>query len=294
MEQLPLWDGPAHDIPEGIDTLVESMNGTRLCVQVFGTPDAPLQVQLEGRGGQLVNVSRQFCIDLAAAGFRVVRVDNRDIGRSQRFPGVAYDLADMAEDVAGLIEVFGEGPATVCGRSMGGMVAQLVALDHPRLVGALGLFSTAPRSSRVARSAPPSARHLAEADWVEAYVSSALPLAGSLYPFDERELAALGRLLYVRDHDPAGKQRQDRAMAATPDWSDRLGRIAVPTAILHGDEDAVIPLSEAESLHRLIPGSSLRVLRGVGHHQPRQLDGLFVETCAGLGHAAGSTPPTGT
>ncbi|MEA5154383.1 alpha/beta hydrolase [Raineyella sp.] len=291
MSQLPLWDGPVHDIPEGIDTLVESMNGTRLCLQVFGTPDAPLQVQLEGRGAQLVSLSRQFCVDLAARGFRVVRVDNRDAGRSQKFPDRPYDLTAMADDVAGLIEVFGGEPATVCGRSLGGMVAQLVALAHPALTGALGLFYTAPRSDRTVSAGEPAAAP-GEAEWVEDFVNAVLPLAGSLYPYDPRELIRLGHRLYARDHDPLGEHRQNLAMARTPDWSARLAEVAVPTAILHGDEDEVIPLSAAEDLHRLIPRSTLRVLWGMGHGQPPQLDGVFVDTCESLGRHA--TRPTDT
>ncbi|WOP17461.1 alpha/beta hydrolase [Raineyella sp. LH-20] len=290
MNQLPVWDGPVHDIPEGIDTLVEAMNGTRLCIQVFGTPDAPLQVQLEGRGAQLISLSRAFCVDLAARGFRVVRVDNRDAGHSQKFPGRAYDLTAMADDVAGLIEIFGGEPATICGRSLGGMVAQLVALRHPHLTAALGLFYTAARSGRAAsRSAqtPTSDEESgwplpAEAEWVEDFVNSVLPLGGSLYPYDPQALIRLGHRLYARDHDPAGERRQDLAMARTPDWSADLARVTVPTAILHGDEDDVIPLAEAEELHRLIPHSALRVLWGMGHGQPTQLDGVFVDVCAGL------------
>lgn len=290
MNQLPLWDGPVHDIPEGIDTLVEAMNGTRLCVQVFGAPDAPLQVQLEGRGAQLISLSREFCVDLAARGFRVVRVDNRDAGRSQKFPDRPYDLTTMADDVAGLIEVFGGEPATVCGRSLGGMVAQLVALRHPRLTAGLGLFYTAPRSGRAVAADSPAAASggsaaeavPGETEWVEDFVNSVLPLGGSLYPYDPQALIRLGHRLYVRDHDPAGERRQDRAMARTPDWSAELAGVTVPTAILHGDEDEVIPLSEAEELHLLIPHSTLRVLWGMGHGQPAQLDTVFVDTCAAL------------
>ncbi|QGF24101.1 alpha/beta fold hydrolase [Raineyella fluvialis] len=291
MNQLPVWDGPVHDIPEGIDTVVEAMNGTRLCLQVFGAPDAPLQLHLEGHGAQLISLSREFCVELAGRGFRVVRVDNRDAGRSQKFPGQQYDLTAMADDVAGLIEVFGGEPATICGRSMGGMVAQLAALRHPGLVGALGLFYTGPRSRRATGTTQPAPTPTSsgEDEWVEDFVNAVLPLGGSLYPYDPNALIRLGHRLYARDHDPEGEARQEAAMAATPDWSTELGRVGVPTAILHGDEDEVIPLSEAEDLHRLIPHSTMRVLWGMGHGQPPQLDTVFVDTCADLGRrAAGS------
>lgn len=285
MTALPVWDGPVHAIPEGIDTIVETMSGTRLCIQVFGDPEAPLQVQLEGHGAQLISLSRQFCVDLAARGFRVVRVDNRDVGLSQKFPDTAYDLTDMAEDVYGLIEMFGGDPAVVCGRSMGGMIAQLLALRHPGAVSALGLFYTAPRPGRRPADIGEPAPRLPEAEFVEDYVNQIRPLAGSIYPYDLAEVTRLGHQLWRRDADPHGPWRQSRAMASTEDWSADLGAILVPTAILHGDEDPLFPLEIGEELHRRIPGSMLRGLWGMGHGQPSQLDKAFVETCATLGGA---------
>ncbi len=280
MDTLPLWTRPLSDIPTGEDTLVAAANGTRLCLQVFGEPDAPLQVQLEGYGAQLVNLSRRFCVRLAARGFRVVRLDHRDSGRSQRFPGATYDLRAPAEDVAGLIHVLSKSPAIVCGRSMGGMVAQLSALAHPELVGGLGLFYTAPRTSGGA--VPEPGPVLPEDPWVADFVASTMPLAGSGYPYDPVELAALGRLMYARDHDPTAKVRLARAMAATPDWSGRLGSLRCRTAIAHGTEDPLIAPAAGVELASRIPGATLDLFAGMGHGQPPALDDRFVAICAGL------------
>lgn len=291
MHALPLWDGPVHDIPEGIDTLVETMNGTRLCIQVFGDPQAPLQVQLEGNGAQLVSLSRQFCVDLAARGFRVVRVDHRDSGLSQRFPDTRYDLSALAEDTHGLIDMFGGEPAVVCGRSLGGMVAQLLALRHPESVQALGLFYTSPRPGLAMDDLGDPEPMKSEAEYVEDFVNGVRPLAGSIYPYDVAELQRLGHKLFARSQDPEATHRLTRAMALTPDWSGDLGRILAPTAILHGDEDPLFPLEVGEELHRRIPASMLRVLWGMGHGQPAQLDNVFVDTCATLGGAVGPYEP---
>ncbi len=268
-----------------MEQIVEVAYQTRLCVESFGDPADPLALQIEGHLAQLIATPTSFCTRLAERGWHVVRFDNRDVGRSQRFPGVRYTLADMVADVHGLIELYGA-PAVVCGRSMGGMVAQLLALTHPDDVAGLGLFFTRPRPAaalprsscqveRAAAAAYPT--FTSEAQFV-AWEQQTLPgIAGPAYPFTRAYISDLATTMWRRGVDSGGYARQAAAMVLTPAWSDRLSEIQVPTAIVHGEQDPIVPVDCAHELHDLIAESSLHVVPGMGHQQPPELDAFFVD-----------------
>ncbi len=261
--------------------------GTRLSIDELGDPAGPPVVQLEGHMAQLVSTPQSYCERLVEHGLRVVRVDNRDVGRSARCPQ-PYTLLGMAEDVHALIEALGR-PAVVLGRSMGGAIAQLLTLAHPDDVIGLGLLYTyakeGPRPTRAEQEAP-----FHDEESFIAWEQDALPrIAGSGYPLDEAEIDALARLLWARGADWAGFQRQAHASELTPPWAERLGEISVPTLILHGEEDPVIPVEAAYRLHALIPSSTLRLVPRLGHQQPPGLDDLFVEATLDLVRRATDT-----
>ncbi|MBK7722123.1 MAG: alpha/beta fold hydrolase [Austwickia sp.] len=265
-----------------MERIVTVANGTRLCIDELGDPAGPLTVQLEGHMAQLVATPSSFCQRLADRGVHVVRVDHRDVGRSQRFPGVDYDLQDMAEDTHGLVAELGR-PAIVCGRSMGGMIAQLLALTHPGDVAALGLFYTAAGSARAGQSDPEPMAEFPDLDAYTRWQATGLPgIAGPAYPASLTDIAEVSRRSWQRGVDAAGFTRQARALARTPDWRSRLAEIAVPVTIVHGDADPVIPLPAAHELQALIPGSVLTVVPGMGHQQPVELDAFFADVVTDL------------
>ena len=262
-----------------VERMITLAGGARLCVDEVGDPADPLVLQLEGHMAQLIATPRSYCERLADRGFRVVRVDNRDVGRSSRCPDVPYTLLDLADDVHALIGELG-GPAVVCGRSMGGAVAQLLALEHPGDVAGLGLFFTWAKTSDGWGTGQPTALCPApfhDEDSFVAWEQTALPgIAGPGHPFDPRFIDELARTMWARGVDWTGFERQRRAMGLTPPWAGRLGRLRVPVSILHGTDDPVIPVAAGRRLAKLIPLATLRVVDGLGHQQPPALDELFV------------------
>ncbi|MEV0245783.1 alpha/beta hydrolase [Nocardia sp. NPDC050712] len=251
--------------------------GVRLYYDDLGDPEAPPLLLIQGLGAQLLGWHPELCAALADAGFRVIRFDNRDTGLSQKFPDGGYLLSDLAADTAGLLRVLGLDSAHIAGQSMGGMVAQQLAIDHPAAVRSLALIYTAPNSADFAvgtdllaeRMALPRARNRAEA--VELYLRNEAPCSSPGYPVDTAWLRELGGLMYDRDYDPDGAARQLAAVFASPDRTRALGRVAVPTTILHGDSDQLIDPAAATALHRAIPDSTCTIFPGMGHELPRAL-----------------------
>lgn len=262
-----------------MERLISLPNGTTLCVDERGPADGPLMLQLEGHMAQWVSIPESYLDALAALGCRVVALDNRDVGRSQRFPGADYSVAAMADDVHHLIGELG-GPAVLCGRSMGGAIAQLVAQTHPADVLGLGLFFT---FAKAVRDPAPLAIRPAPFTGAASYVAwrrADLPaIAGSAHPVDPEEVDRLSRLQWERGVDWAGFERQRRAMAFQQPWAGGLGPLVergLPVAILHGVEDRVVPVERAHHLARLLPQASVHLIDGLGHQQPTELDDVYL------------------
>lgn len=262
--------------PGQVERIVNCPNGTRLCIDEVGDPEGPLVVQLEGHMAQLISTPQSFCERLAERGLHVVRVDNRDVGRSSRFPGRDYTLRDMADDVHGLLGQLG-GPAVVCGRSMGGAIAQLLAIHHPEDVSGLGLFFTFATESASPEPAPVGPAPFDDAASFLTWERQSLPgIAGSHHPFTDDEIASLAREMWERGVDWAGFERQRRAMGLEGPWAAQLAEVGVPTVIVHGAEDPVVPVTAGRRLAELIPHAELHIVDGMGHQQPPALDDLFV------------------
>lgn len=258
-----------------MEKLLPLDSGRSICVEEFGNPGDPLMIHIEGHGAQLVSVPESYCQRLADAGFFVIRFDNRDVGRSSPAP-CPYDLRDMADDVAALIRFYGS-PATVTGRSMGGAIAQLLALDYPQLVSGLGLFFTYAKSStqlvKPVREVPFSNRD----QFLAWHFHQITEIAGSKYPWEEKRLHDLVARCWQRGFSWEGTERQRQAMERTAPWAQRLKEIKVPTSIVHGEKDPVIPAAAGRELHRLIQHSQLHLVPGMGHQQPAEADDLFVQ-----------------
>ncbi len=280
-------------------------NGISLEVQEHGSPQGEPLVLIMGLGMQLVAWPDDFVASLVARGFRVIRFDNRDIGLSQSFAqlgvprvGLAmlkhafgltvrspYSLADMADDTAGLLDALGIQSAHVCGASMGGMIAQQLAVRHAQRVKSLTLMMTSsgarhlPHPTLRVRAAlaskPPDANDM---NALLAHYARIYRLIGSPgYPAAATELNARLELAVRRSFRPTSVARQLMAIAADGDRSALLREISRPTQIVHGRADPLVPLPAGLDLAAKIAGAQIDVIDGMGHDLPTLLWPRFVD-----------------
>lgn len=252
-------------------------DGGVICYDVQGPADGPAMLLIEGLSAHLLGWRDGFCRPFTDAGFRVIRFDNRDVGRSQRYPGQSYRLRDMAEDLHELIHQLRIAPTHVVGQSMGGMVAQHLVLSHPEDVASLTLLYTA-ASARHLRGDERSIETLLGAprastreEAIEIHIEQERVCASTGFSFDEAWKRELGGLMWDRGYDPAGVARQARALFADPVNVRALSAVDVPTLIIHGTGDQLIPHTGSVELHHAIPGSDLWLIEGMGHDLPREL-----------------------
>ncbi len=253
-----------------------SANGMELEYEIFGAAGGAPLLLINGLGAQMVGWDDDFCRLLVDHGFRVIRFDNRDVGLSTR-PQEPYTLDDMADDAAGLLDALGIRAAHVVGASMGGFIAQLVALNHPDRVLSLTSIMSGPGGKD---QVPPTdeARALLVApapetreERVEQGVQAKQKLLGPADPFDEPYERARIAAAIDRDYNPAGFIRQLQAIAAAPGRVERLRSLRVPTLVIHGDADNLVPVANGRSVAAAIPGARLVEVEGMGHDVPRRV-----------------------
>ncbi len=288
-----------------------SANGIQLEVEDHGPVNGEPLLLVMGLGMQLVAWHTEFVASLVARGFRVIRFDNRDIGLSQRFDHLGapnlvidslkyavglkvtgpYTVADMADDTAGLLDALGIQSAHVCGASMGGMIAQQLAVRHPARVKSLTLMMTSSGSRRLPGptlkvrgaliSRPDDANNI---ESVIAHYVRLYKLIGSPgYPASDACLHERLGLSVRRSYRPQGTARQMVAIAADGNRSKLLAQIKVPTQVIHGQADPLVPVAAGHDLVRKIHGARLDVIEGMGHDLPAELWPRFV---AGIADAA--------
>jgi pimeloyl-ACP methyl ester carboxylesterase len=264
-----------------------------ICYETFGSPDDPAMLLVMGLGTQMLGWHEGFCEQLAARGFFVIRYDNRDIGRSTHFKGrkpptikqlllrdkaaASYSLADMADDGAGLLDHLGIERAHVVGASMGGMIAQLIAANHPERVLSLAsiMSNTGHRWKGMPglriypmfMRRPPDNREGA----IESTVSTFRMIGSPAFPFDEEELRRVAQLSYERGYNPAGTARQLAAIITSGDRVEDLRRVTAPTVVIHGTRDLMVRPSGGRATAKAIPGARLVEIEGMGHDLPREL-----------------------
>jgi pimeloyl-ACP methyl ester carboxylesterase len=264
-------------------------NGVRLCTEPFGEPGDPPILLVTGMGGSMLWWEEGFCRKLADGGRFVIRYDHRDTGRSVTYehgrPG--YTGADLVADAAGVLDAYEIPGAHVVGVSMGGALAQLLALDFPDRVLSLVLISTS-LALGGDRGLPGSSGELgrflarAEADRsdptsvIEYLVEYSRVLAGGRRPFDEAAIRDLARREVARARDFAAAQNHE---LIADDGRDRgpLSSIAVPTLVIHGTADPLFPLAHGEALAEEMPGARLMVLEDAGHGVDRADWGAIVD-----------------
>ncbi len=281
-----------------------SANGIAIEVEDLGKPTGEPLLLIMGLGMQLTAWHRGLVQQMLDQGFRVIRFDNRDVGLSQNFDGLgapnlalaalqrlarwpvrsAYSLSDMADDAAGVLTALGLKSAHVCGASMGGMIAQQLALNHPERVRSLTLMMTdsgargLPRptlkvsAALLARPADPY-----DLDSLVDHYYRLFRLIGSpAYPGPEAWLRQVCADAVRRSNRPQGFARQLMAIAADTGRAAQLGRIKLPTLVLHGLADPLIPVAAAHDLAARIPGAQLELIEGMGHDLPEPLWPRFV------------------
>jgi pimeloyl-ACP methyl ester carboxylesterase len=258
-----------------------------------------------GLGSQMIHWPDDFCAALAGRGYQVVRFDNRDVGESTWFDGgdtpgvraaigggdvaVPYVLADMADDAVGLLDHLGVDRAHVCGVSMGGMIAQTIAIRHPRRVASLtSVMSTTgdpdvgtPTSEAMsALMAPPAATREAYQDAVVHHAH----VWGSPGLFDAERLRETAGRAWDRGYHPEGTARQLVAVVSSGSRSADLAGLSVPTLVIHGTADTLVQPSGGERTAEVIPDAKLLVVEGMGHDLPPALWPQMIDAVAG--HAA--------
>ena len=269
-------------------------NGIQIEYETFGTSsDRPLLLII-GLGGQMIHWDEDLCKDLAKRGYYVIRFDNRDVGRSTKFEAAAvpnipetigkilrgeefqppYTLEDMADDAVGLLDALGLRKAHICGMSMGGMIAQTIALRHPsRVLSLISIYSTTgnrelpqpkPEILEILIALPP--------DKKEAYIEHMLrvfkAIAGPRFGVDEAWTRRTMAESFDRSYYPQGVARQLVAILTQRDRRSALASLKVPTLVIHGTDDPLVPVEAGKDTAKSIPGSRLILIEGMGHDLP--------------------------
>ena len=261
-----------------------------LCYETFGDPADPAMLLIMGLGTQMLGWQAEFCEQLAARGFHVIRYDNRDIGRStilDDFPAptlgqlirrdkraAAYTLADLAGDGVGLVDHLGIERAHLVGASMGGMIAQLIAARRPeRVLSLVSIMSNTgsrlsgqPALSTYRLFLRPIARER------DAYVRQAAELFDHIgsrgFEKDDAAFREQLGMMYDRGHSPGSASRQLAAILASGDRTAELRHITAPTLVIHGTADKLVRPSGGRATARAIPGARLLTIEGMGHDLP--------------------------
>lgn len=277
-------------------------NGIELCYQEMGDPDGEPLLLVMGLATQMIAWDEEFCAMLAERGYRVVRFDNRDIGRSTKLhsAGVSgrldlligrrgtapYLLRDMAADAFGLMDHLGIDSAHLVGASMGGMIAQTAAIERSARVRSLTSIMSTTGSRRVGH---PSHRTFGlllgerprqREEMIERVVKTFKVIGSPGYPFEEEHVRELAARSYDRGHSAAGVARQLHAITASGDRTPRLRQLKLPALVIHGRSDILVNPSGGRATAKAIPGARLKLVEGMGHDLPRALWPDFAEEIA--------------
>lgn len=255
--------------------------GVTLATETYGRPADPALLLVMGATASMLGWPNELCSDLAGRGLFVIRFDHRDTGASTTVPPgeAAYTVEDMAGDVIAILDAFGRDVAHLAGMSLGGYIAQMIAVAHPARVASLTLVASEPLGwdgAPLPQISPAFLDHfgaLATLDWsdrkavTDFLVESERLCAGSAVPFDEdRERARVGRVL-SRTVSPASMFNHG-TLATRDDWTGRFREIACPVLVIHGEDDPILPIENGRALAAGIKNAALLVLPGIGHELP--------------------------
>ncbi|WP_344422713.1 alpha/beta hydrolase [Amycolatopsis minnesotensis] len=269
-------------------------SGVEIAYERFGDPQAPPVLLIQGIAAQLIHWHEDFCALLAARGLQVIRFDNRDNGRSTHLDDapvpdlpavqagdlstVSYTLSDLAADTVGLLDALGLDSAHLVGLSLGGYIAQTVAIEHPARIRSLIPISSTTGDPAVGQPKPETLKALfggppAETrdEVIEQRVNAARVVGSPVFAFDEADVRARATRAYDRGHDPLGIARGAVASVASGDRTDLLRSIDAPTLVIHGDADPMCDVSGGKAIAAAVPGAELVIIEGMGHGLPREL-----------------------
>ncbi len=270
-------------------------NGIQIEYDTFGDRSCPALLLIAGNGVQLNFWNTQFCELLAKFGFFVIRFDNRDSGLSTKFDEAGspdfsaaikalmegnpvkstYSLDDMADDAVGLLIALGIEKAHICGASMGGMIAQVMAYRHPEHVRSLTSIMSMtgnpdlpqgnPDALAAVMATPPEKRGA----YIEHTMNVWRKIWSPGFPFEEERARMFIEESYDRSYYPQGAVRQNIAILASGDRRSLLLSLKIPTLVIHGQDDPLIPVEAGKDTARVIPGASLLIINGMGHDMPK-------------------------
>jgi pimeloyl-ACP methyl ester carboxylesterase len=272
-----------------------TVNGIQIEYDTFGDRSFPALLLIAGNGAQMIFWDVEFCELLAKKGYFVIRFDNRDAGLSTKFEeaGIpdfpaaikaamegkpvesAYSLDDMADDAVGLLDALGIEKAHICGASMGGMIAQVISYRHPKHVLSLTSIMSTTGNPDLPQGKPDAiAAVVAPApEEREAYVEHNVNIWRRIwspgFPFEEKRARTFLEKSYDRSYYPRGMARQNTAILASGDRRPLLSSIKIPTLVIHGADDPLIPVEGGKDTARVIPGASLLIIHGMGHDMPK-------------------------
>jgi pimeloyl-ACP methyl ester carboxylesterase len=282
-------------------------NGLELCYQTFGAETDPPVLLVMGLGAHMIQWDEGFCEGLAARGYRVIRFDNRDIGKSSKIGAtppdimqamialrsgqpfhVPYLLKDMAADAIGLLDFLGIHSAHVVGASMGGMIAQEMAIRFPGRVRTLtSIMSTTgdpalppPRPEVMGAFFAPPPRTPEE--YVEANANIWRAMRNGGFPEEEPLDRVRAARAAARGLCPEGGARQLLAVMASGSRKDRLASVKAPALVIHGADDPLVPLAGGEDTARSLPGAKLVVIERMGHALPTAVWPRVIEEIAAI------------
>lgn len=276
---------------------IAKANGIELAWESFGDTNGDVVLLIAGLGTQMIRWTAPFCAELVALGYRVVRFDNRDAGCSTHLgacpavdfgalatalqaghrPEVPYTLDDMAADAIGLLDALGIGQAHIVGRSMGGMIAQIMASEHGSRVLSLTSIMSSTGNPALPQAAPDAMAMMMQpmpdpssdrAGFLSRSSAFARRIAGTGYPFDEEAHRALVLEELSRAYDPAGTARQIAAIAVSGDRRARLSSVTAPTLVVHGNDDPLfLPACGRDTAASILDAEFL-LIDGMGHDLP--------------------------
>jgi pimeloyl-ACP methyl ester carboxylesterase len=279
----------AHQPPQ-----IVRANGIDICYEIFGDADAEPMLLIMGLGAQMILWDDDFCRQLAARGFRVIRFDNRDIGKSGKLSGgkrltpiellklrflkipvaAPYKLYDMAQDVIGLMDALKIRTAHLVGASMGGMIAQEIAITFPeRVLSLTSIMSTTgnpkvPSPTREAAAVLMAPPPTTKEEYLERFAHTWKVLRVGSFPEDEAFDRSRAERNFERGLSPAGVGRQLRAILASGSRKERLGSVKAPTLVIHGTVDPLVHPEGGQDTAASIPGAKLLMIEGMGHALP--------------------------
>jgi len=287
-------------------------NGIDICYEIFGDPIAEPLLLIMGLGAQMVIWDDAFCEQLAARGFRVIRFDNRDIGQSSKLHGgrrltpfelvklrlfhipvaAPYRLRDMAEDTVGLMDALGIKSAHLVGASMGGMIAQEIAISFPHRLRSLTSIMSTTGNPRI----PPPTREMAmmlmapppktKDEYIDRFARTWKLLRAGSFPEDEALDRARAERTFARGLNAAGVGRQLRAILASGSRKPRLHAVTAPTLVIHGSADPLVHPAGGRDTAASIPNARLLMIDGMGHALPIRMWPQLIDAIATHAHGA--------